>query len=241
MKCMVFASRNNKELLRDPFSILFGIGLPLVLLLLISALQQSIMVELFKIENFAPGIAVFSFSFISLFTGMLIAQDRCSSFLTRLFASPLTAPDYIIGYSLPLLPIALIQSCLCFAVSLFFGLRLTANLLLALVVLIPIAALFIAFGLLLGSLFSDKQVGGISSILIQVAALSSGMWFDLNAIGGAFKVICYALPFAHALDATRAALTGDYASILPHLLWTIGYTIVIFALAIMVFKKKMKS
>lgn len=241
MRMAAFASRNRKELLRDPFSLLFGIGLPLCLLLLVSTLQKSIAVDLFRIENFAPGIAVFSFSFVSLFSGMLIARDRGSSLLMRLFASPLTASDYILSYSLPLLPIALLQSAVCFAAALFFGLPVTVNVLLTMLVLIPVALLFISFGLLLGSLFTDRQVGGVASILIQVAALLSGMWFDLNMMGGTLKVIGYALPFAHALDATRAALAGDYSMILPHLLWSTGYTVVIFALAVMAFRKQMKG
>ncbi|MEA4889756.1 MAG: ABC transporter permease [Clostridiaceae bacterium] len=241
MRLAAFISRNRKELLRDPFSLIFGIGLPLFLLMIISSMQNSIKVDIFKIELFAPGIAMFSFSFISMFSGMLIAKDRSSSFLTRLFASPLTASDYIIGYSLPLLPIALLQSVICFGTAFFLGLPVNANILMALLVFIPIAILFIGLGLLLGSILSDKQVGGIMSILIQVVAFTSGMWFNLDLIGGAFKTIGYALPFAHALDAARAALSGDLAPILPHLLWVIGYAVVIFLAAIWIFKKKMKN
>lgn len=210
-------------------------------LLLISTLQKSITVDIFRIENFAPGIAVFSFSFITLFSGMLIANDRSNSFLMRLFASPLSASDYIVGYSLPLLSIALLQSSVCFITAFFLGLPVNVNVLLAILVLIPVALLFISFGLLIGSIFTDKQVGGIASILIQLAALSSGMWFDLNMIGGTLKTIGYALPFAHAVDATRAALAGEVSSIVPHLLWTIGYTIIIFVFATLAFRKNMKG
>jgi ABC-2 type transport system permease protein len=241
MRFTAFASRNRKELLRDPFSFIFGIGLPLFLLLIISTLQKSIPVDIFKIENFTPGIAIFSFSFISLFSGMLIAKDRSSSFLTRLFASPLSASDYIVGYSLPLLPIALLQTFICFITAFFLGLPVNVNVLFSILVLIPVAVLFIGSGLLLGSLFTDKQVGGITSILIQVVAFSSGMWFDLNMIGGILKTLGYALPFAHAVDATRAALAGELSLILPHLAWVIGYTVLIFVLAVWAFKKNMKG
>lgn len=241
MRAIALASRNRKELLRDPLSLAFGIGLPVFLLLLISTLQKSITVDIFRIENFTPGIAMFSFSFISLFSGMLIAKDRSSSFLTRLFASPVSAVDYIVGYSLPLLPIALLQTSVCFITAFFLGLPVTVNVLLTLLILIPIAVLFIGFGLLLGSLLNDKQVGGICSILVQIVALSSGMWFDLNMIGGTLKVIGYALPFAHALDLTRASLAGDFASILPHLWPVLIYSVVVCYFAIWAFRKQMKS
>ena len=241
MRMTAYAQRNFKELMRDPLSLVFGVGLPVVLLLLISMLQRSIFVEHFQIDQFAPGMAMFSFSFISLFSSMLLANDRASSFLTRLFASPLTAGDYLAGYSLPLLPIALIQSLACFVVAFFFGLPVNANVLLSIVALLPIAVFFIGLGLLLGCLLGSKQVGAISSIVVQVAALSSGMWFDLSMIGGVFRTVCYALPFAHAVDAARMALSGQYAGILPHILWCVGYAVAVFAAAVLVFRKKMKE
>lgn len=242
MKLLAFAARNRKEILRDPLNLAFGIGFPLVLLLLLSAIQASIPVSLFAIARLAPGLAVFGLSFISLFSGMLIAKDRSSSFLIRLFAAPLTPSDYIVGYTLPLLPMAILQSAVCFIVSFFLGLPVNANVLLALAVLIPAAVLFIGIGLLTGSIFNDKQVGGIcGALLTNVSAWLSGTWFELSLVGGAFETIAYALPFAHAVEATRAAIKGDYALIFPHLWWVIGYAVIILGVAIIVFRGKMRS
>ncbi len=241
MRFAAFASRNRKELLRDPFSWLFGIGLPLVVLLIISGLQHTIQQDIFSIENFAPGIAIFSFSFITLFSGMLIARDRKNSFILRIFASPLSAADYLVGYSLPLLPVALLQSVVCFTTAVLLGLPLNAGIPLAILVLVPVALLFIAFGLLLGCLLSDTAVGGITSLLIQIVAFSSGMWFPLELFGRFIRGIAYALPFAHAVDATRAALTGNTAALLTHLPWCIGYAAVFYALAVLVFRRKMRG
>jgi ABC-2 type transport system permease protein len=242
MKLLVFASRNRKELLRDPATLAFGIGFPLVVMILLSAIQANIPISLFEIESITPGIAVFGLSFFSLFAGMLIAKDRISSFLMRLFASPLTASDFILGYTLPLLPMAVAQSIICFIAAFFLGLAVNGNVLLALVVLIPAAALFIGIGLLAGSVLSDKQVGGIcGALLTNVSAWLSGTWFDLNLVGSGFKSVAYTLPFARAVDATRAALAGDYPSIFPHLWWVIGYAVAILAVAIVVFNTRMKS
>lgn len=244
MSFLPFASRNRKELMRDPLSIIFGIGLPVLLLLLIATIQKNMAgmpVEIFKIENFTPGIAMFSLSFISIFIGTLLANDRSSSFLARLFASPLSASDYIVGYSLPVIPIALLQSAICFVTAIFLGLPIHANVLIAILSLIPVAVLFIGFGLLLGSILSHKQVGPIASIVVQVAALSSGMWFDLDMMGGVLKTVCYALPFAHAVELAKAGLAGEYAAMLPHLCWVLGYAAVIFLFAVMLFRRKMRS
>ncbi|MFA5859277.1 MAG: ABC transporter permease [Elusimicrobiota bacterium] len=242
MRFTAFASRNYKELLRDPLSLIFCIIFPLFLLVMVAILNKRMPpVEIFKIENFAPGTVVFGFSFLTLFSGMLIGKDRSTSFLTRLFASPLTATDYILGYSLPLLPIALLQSTVFFVTAFFLELPVTINVLLTLIVLIPAAVLFIGFGLLFGSIFTDKQVGGIFSIFVWIVTLLSGMWLPLDMVGGTIKKVAYALPFTHAIAAAKAALLGDFSVILPHLLWVSGYAVIVFILGVLAFKNQMKG
>ena len=240
MKTLAFASRNAREILRDPLNLAFGIGFPLAVLFLLSIIQSNVPVSIFEIENLAPGIAVFGLSFISTFSGMLIAKDRSTSFLMRLFSSPLTGANFILGYSLPLLPFAIMQCAICFIAAFFLGLTISVNVLIALIVLIPISILFIGIGLLAGSLLTDKQVGGIcGALLTNLAAWLSGAWFDLNLVGGTFKQVAYALPFVHAVDAGKSALAGNYSGMFPHLWWVIGYATVIVFLAVLIFSKKM--
>ena len=235
-----FSGRNTKEILRDPLNLAFGLGFPVVLLLLLTAIQQNIPISLFELDYLTPGIAIFGLSFIALFSATLISKDRTTSFLMRLFASPMRASDYILGYTLPLIPMALVQSILSFAVAGLLGMKLTLNVLLAVVVSLPAALFFIGIGLLCGSVLNDKQVGGIcGALLTNVSAWLSGTWFDLNLVGGAFKKIAYALPFAHAVDAGRAAVSGDYAAIMPHLWWVIAYAAAVMIAAVLVFRKRM--
>ncbi|MEF2244796.1 ABC transporter permease [Paenibacillus sp. IITD108] len=242
MKALAFADRNRKEMIRDPLNLAFGIGFPLVILFMLSAMQANIEVELFVISNLIPGIAVFGLSFISLFSGMLIAKDRSTSFLTRLFTAPLTARDYIMGYTFPLIPLSILQIAISFVAAFFIGLPINLNVLLSIIVLLPTVVLFIVIGLLAGSLLNDKQVGGVcGALLTNLSAWLSGTWFDLNLMGGWFKEIAYTLPFAHAVDAGRAAIYKDYSSILPHLWWVIGYAAAIMIIAIYIFNKKMQS
>ncbi len=241
-KMLAFAGRNRKELLRDPLNLVFALGFPLAVMLLLTMIQRNIPAAVFPIETIAPGMAVFGLSFISLFSGMLIAKDRGESFLMRLFASPLTPWGFICGYLLPLIPLSALQSAICLVAAVCLGLPLTANLLLVLLVLIPCALLYIAIGLLAGSVLNDKQVGGLcGALLTNLSAWLSGTWFDVALIGGAFEKVAYALPFAHAVNAGRAALSGAYGDILPHLLWVTGCAAVLFALAALVFSRKMKN
>ncbi len=235
-----FAGRTFKELLRDPLNLAFGLGFPLVLLLLMTAIQANIPVTLFELDVLTPGVAVFGLSFISLFSATLISKDRMTSFLMRLFASPLSASDFIAGYTLPLIPISLMQTLFCYACAAVLGMQITANVLLAIVTTLPSALLFIGIGLLCGSVFNDKQVGGIcGALLTNLSGWLSGTWFDLGLVGGAFEKVAYCLPFAHAVDAGRAAVAGEYALIMPHLWWVIGYAAVTFAVAVAVFRRKM--
>ncbi|GAB6926220.1 ABC transporter permease [Paenibacillus sp. JCM 10914] len=243
MGAIAFGVRNRKEILRDPLSMVFGLGFPVVLILLLTFMKQSIpgMSEIFAIENFAPGMAVFGLSFIALFTGMLIAGDRSSSYLMRLFASPLKGSDYIIGYTYPLLPLAILQTLVCFATAILVGLTASINILFAILALIPVAVLFISIGLLMGSMLNRNQMNGAGAILTNGSLWLSGILFPLDMISGAFKVVCYSLPFAHAVDLTKAALSGHYAAILPHLGWVIGYATVILVIAVILFKGKIKG
>jgi ABC-2 type transport system permease protein len=120
MRMMTFSKRCTKELLRDPINLGFGLGFPLVLLGLLSALQANIPVDLFEINRLTPGITIFGLSFMTLFSATLIAKDRETAFLQRLYTTPLTGIDFILGYMLPILPIALGQtlSCYLFAIPL---------------------------------------------------------------------------------------------------------------------------
>lgn len=245
MRILAFASRNTKEILRDLLTLFFGLGFPLVLMVLLSAINASIPsdagMQLFSIELLAPGISVFGLSFISLFSAMLISKDRTTSFVLRLFTSPIKPSEFILGYTLPLLPMSLVQTAFCYIAGLCFGLELSANLLLALVVNIPIALVFISLGLLFGTVLNEKAVGGVcGALLTNLSAWFSNIWFDTSLVGGWFENIANALPFAHAVNAARYAISGDYSQIMPELWWVIGYAVVLMIVSIIVFTFKMK-
>ena len=242
MRMLTFATRNVKEILRDPLNLFFGLGFPLVLILLLSAIQANIPVPLFEIQHLAPGITVFGLSFMTLFSASIIAKDRGSSFLQRLYTTPLTPLDFILGYTLPIIPIAVAQCIICYVAAVILGLDVTVNILYAVVFIIPVSLLYIGLGLFCGSVFTDKQVGGIcGALLTNLSAWLSGIWFDLDLVGGAFRKIAYALPFVHAVDMERAVLAGNYADILPHLWCVTGYAAVLLMLAVLLFLRQMKK
>ena len=188
MRMMTFAKRCAKEILRDPLNLCFGLGFPMVLLYLLSAMQANIPVSLFEINTLAPGITVFGLAFMTLFSATLIAKDRESALLQRLYTTPLTGLDFILGYMISIFPMALAQTILCYIFAIPLGLNVTPNILYAIIGIIPMAIFNIALGLLCGSLLGVKQVGGIcGALLTNLSAWLSGVWFDLDLVGGFFK------------------------------------------------------
>ena len=241
MRMLTFAGRNTKEILRDPLNLFFGLGFPLVLILLLSVIQANIPVSLFEIQHLTPGITVFGLSFMTLFSATIIAKDRGSSLLQRLYTTPLTSLDFILGYTLPIIPIAVAQCVICYISGILLGLEISLNILWAVLSIAPVSLLYIALGLLCGSALTDKQVGGIcGALLTNLSAWLSGIWFDLDLVGGAFKKIAYALPFVHAVELERAVLLGDFAGALPHLWWVLGYAAVLLIAAALMFLRQMK-
>ena len=241
MKVFAFSKRNDLEILRDPLNLLFGVGFPIVLLLLLTAIQANIPVALFEIGRLAPGIAVFGLSFMTLFSATLIAKDRGSSFLQRLYTTPLTAGDFILGYLLPILPICIAQSVICYGAAVLLGLEVTVHIVTSVLFTLPVALLFVSLGLLCGSIFTDKQVGGIcGALLTNLTAWLSGIWFDLGLVGGAFQKIANLLPFVHAVEMERSVLRGDYVGVFSHIWWVLGYAAAVTAIAVFAFLRQMK-
>lgn len=242
MRMLTFANRTFKEIIRDPLTVAFGLGFPLVVLLLLTAIQANVPVALFELDKLTPGICVFGLSFVSLFSAMLISKDRETSLQRRLFTTPLTAADFLLGYSLPMLPISVLQSVICYIAALILGLKPTVGILWTLLFLLPAALLYIAIGLLCGSLLTDKQVGGICGALpTNLTAWLSGVWFDVSLMGKVFKKIADALPFIHAVELERAALAGDISAAVHELPIVLGYAVILSAVGIAVFTKKMKE
>ena len=242
MRMWTFANRNRKEILRDPLSTAFGLGFPIVLLLLLTTIQRNAPVVIFEIRHLAPGIAVLSLSFATLFSASLISKDRYSSLLQRLYTTPMRPIDFILGYTVPMLPLVLAQCVITYGTSVILGLKVTLHIVPAIIGIVPIALLFIALGLFFGSILTDKQVGGIcGALLTNLTGWLSGIWFDLSLMGGLFAKIANALPFVHAVELERAVIQGNFSGMLLHLAVVLAYGAVTLTAAVLLFLRQMKG
>lgn len=240
-KLYAFSLRTAKEIVRDPLNLAFGLGFPLVLIALLTAIQMNVPIPLFELSHLTPGVTVFGLSFMTLFSAVLVSKDRESAFLQRLYTTPLSAADFIFGYTLPLLPLSVAQCVICYGMAVLFGLKLTVNVLYAVLFIIPTALFFISLGLVFGSVLTSKQVGGIcGALLTNLSAWLSGIWFDVELVGGAFKKVADALPFIHAVELERAVFNGNFAGIFPHLWWVLAYSAAAVIGAIVLFLRQMR-
>lgn len=249
MKSRVFAGRNFKELIRDPLSYIFCLGFPIVMLIVMTIVNNSIPTEanmtIFNIDKLSAGVAVFGFTFIMLFTALQVSKDMSGAFLTRIYASPMKAADYIFGYTMPMLVIAVLQCVITFAVSyaisVYIGDPLNiVNMCFGVLVFIPTIFVFLGFGLLFGSLFNDKAAPGLCSIIITLASILGGIWMDVDSLGGTLLKVCKAMPFYHSVKTGVYAVEGDFESLLPNLAIVTAFAVVIYIIAVLVFRARMK-
>ena len=137
---------------------------------------------------------------------------------------------------------ALAQSIVCYLAAMLLGLTPTVNMLLALLFVIPVSLLFVALGLLFGSILTDKQVGGIcGALLTNLSAWLSGVWFDLDLVGGAFQKTANALPFVHAAEMEKALFNGNFEAAAAHILPILLYSVSITVLAVFCFLGQRKK
>ena len=241
-RILTFAQRTAKEVLRDPLTMFFGLGFPLVILLLLTLIQSNIPIPMFELDHLTPGITVFGLSFMTLFSAQLISHDRGSSFLTRLYTTPLKAYEFILGYLLPILPLCIAQSAICYIAALILGMPFSINILWAILMNLVPSLFSIALGLLCGSVLNEKQVGGIcGALLTNLSAWLSGVWFDITMLGSAVGTFANMLPFIHEVELERAVLAGNMGAALPHLVWVACYALVFMVIAVFMFLRQMKK
>jgi ABC-2 type transport system permease protein len=234
MRFAELAKRNFKEMLRDPMSAGLDLGIPAGFLVIFWALGQNIGDEgFFTTTMLVPGIAVFGFAFLLMFSSMTLSRDREGALLSRLLTAPLKPRDFILSYSLPYIPMVILQIAL-------LGLETPGNAGLAFFILLVMGICCVELGMILGLLFNVNQASAVGSVIITLVALLGGVWIDLKAIGGVFYDVGNALPFAHAISAARDVMIGaSFSSIATDFYWVLGYAIVFSAIGTFLFRWRM--
>ncbi|MGI9608662.1 MAG: ABC transporter permease [Acidimicrobiia bacterium] len=232
-------SRNLKEILRDPLSLGIAVALPVVLLVTLQALGSDD--NLFLTPTYlTPGIVLFGMVMVMFASAMILSRDRETALLARLLTTPLRSTEFVAGYSVPYVLVAVVQAALLVAIGAALGLDAVGSIVLVVVVMVLMAVFYVALGMVFGSVLSVAQVSGAYA-LVLLLTIFGGAWFNLEDIGGVFLTVGNALPFKHALDASRAVLAdgAGLSDIGTDLMWVTGYAVGASALAVAAFQRRM--
>ena len=268
MRGLVFADRNKKEILRDPLSFIFCLGFPVALLAVFRVISYNAGGYWMTMEQLIPGVAVFGLSFVMLFMTLLVAKDRANSFLTRLYHAPITTVDFVLGYALPGVVLGVLQTLITYLVGMLIALvpsgELSAKgiavaskgadaaagvtlpwggIFAATLAALPAVFFFVACGILLGTILSERAAPGVSSAIISAAGLLGGCWMSLDMMGG-FEKICRFLPFYPAVRISREAFVlsvADGSDLALSLLTVLLWTALVCILAVLAFRRTMKG
>lgn len=251
-RALNFSKRNLLEISRDTLSYIFCIAFPIVMLIVMTLVNSSIPKEagmtIFRIDNLMGGIIIFGQTFVMLFTAITIAKDRSGSFLIRLFATPMKSSDFTYGYILPMILIAVVQALIssvaALIISLIVGVKLEIfGILLTLAAMLPSAFMFVAIGLIFGTLFNEKAAPGVCSIIISLGSFVGGIWFDAEGAGGVLYKICRCLPFIYCTKTVRSAIKLDisWESFWLPLIIVSASAAVLSGLGILCFRKRMRA
>ncbi|MGA7272511.1 MAG: ABC transporter permease [Acidimicrobiia bacterium] len=238
MRSRALATRNFIEVWRDPLSLSLTVALPVGMLLVLQLLGD--VDDFFTVTSVAPGAILFGFVMLMFSEALSLTRDRESALFSRLLTAPLRPGEFVSGYSVPYLPVAIIQAVALLAVAWVIGLESSGSLWLVALILLIMAVMYIGWGMILGVSFSTKTVT-FPYMAILLLTIFGGAWMDLEAIGGVFKTVGDWFPFAHALDAMRDVLIDGvgFTSITTDLYWVFGYTVVTTLLAVLVFRRRM--
>jgi ABC-2 type transport system permease protein len=241
MKSTPLARRNALEMLRDPLSLGIAVALPLVLLLTLEALGGPDTPYL-TATLLTPGIVLFGFVMIMFSSAMILSRDRETSLLARLLTAPLRSRDFVAGYSLPYVVIALVQGAILLALGALLGLDIAGPFWPVILVFLLMAVFYVALGLIFGALLSVAQTSGAYAVVL-ILTIFGGAWFDLNEIGGVFLTVGDVLPFKHALDATRAVMAdgAGFGDIGTDVAWVAAYAAAATVLAVAAFGHRMRT
>jgi ABC-2 type transport system permease protein len=232
------AKRTFIEVWRDPLSLSLNVALPVGMLLVLQLLGD--VDDFFTVTSVAPGAILFGFVMLMFSAALSLSRDRESALFSRLLTAPLNPNEFVSGYSLPYLPVAIIQAVALLGVAWVLGLESNGSLWLVALILLIMAVMYIGWAMILGVTFSTKTVT-FPYMAILLLTIFGGAWMDIGAIGGGFKTVGDWFPFAHALDAMRDVLIDGvgFSSIATDLYWVVGYTVVTVFGAVLVFRRRM--
>ena len=242
-RLLCLTKRNIVSIFKDVVSIIFIFVPSILMLVLMESIFSNVSeVDMFNIENFAPGICAFGYTFVMLFVALNITTDKRSAFMMRILVSPTKNIEYLFSYVLSSIPLMFCQTVVIYLISLFYGLSFDANWFLSILLMLPSMLFYSVCGILIAAIAkSDTQAGPFSSIIISATGMLGGVWMPIETMGNGFFNVCKALPFYNGIKFAKLPFEGFANFDIIPLIIILAYTFVIGIISIIVFNKTIKN
>jgi ABC-2 type transport system permease protein len=201
-------TRELRPLVRDPFTVIFGLIQPLIFLGLFAPLLK----DLAPLEWFVPGVLVMLALFGTSTTGANLIQEMQTGSHERQLVTPLSRPSLLLGRALKEIAPTVVQALVVVAVTVPFGLRPSAagvvvGLLLLAVFSVGMGAL--SYSLALAVKNQDWLFWVVQQTLLFPMLILAGMLLPLDNGPGWLRTAAHVNPLTYVVDAERALFAGD--------------------------------
>ena len=212
--------------------------------IVINAHQVNLETDITEMDFITTGIIVFGLLIMIPTAGRIMLRDKETRFLQRMLTTPARPWEYIAGYSLSMVLLAIVQIFFFILLGWLFGMDIVGSLFLGFVVYLLTAIGSIGIGMVVASLSkSENQGEALSWLFSMPLAMVSGVWFSIEAMPSYIRTFANLFPYAHAVTASRAvlirgagleAISGDFIFLVC---WAAG----IFIIGTLLFSRTMRS
>ncbi|MEC5325110.1 ABC transporter permease [Aurantimonas sp. A3-2-R12] len=197
-----------------------------------------------SVNYVVPGLfGVILMAFPPLLTALAITREKQSGSIQQIFASPLTPAEFLSGKLIPYGLIAFLQIVMVIAVGfLWFAVPLKGGLALLLGVGLVYVFTTVGIGLLVSTLTNSQLAAMLLALIISLmpSFLFSGFLFPIFTMPFVLQLYTRLFPAQYFVDFSRGVVLkgAGLAELWPSVLLLLAYTLVIFALAVWRFRKK---
>jgi ABC-2 type transport system permease protein len=196
------------------------------------------------IDFIGPGIITFGLLILIPTSARTIVRDKEKGFLSRLLTTPARPLDFILGYSLSNVAITIAQIIIFVFGAWAMGMDIIGNLGLAFVIFFLTGLCSVGLGMVIASLSrSENQAEPLAWLFSMPLAMLSGCWFSIELMPSYIRMVAFAFPYAHTIEAARGILIRGVGleAVGTDFLFLVGWAVVIFAIGVILFRRSMRS
>jgi ABC-2 type transport system permease protein len=232
----------GKLALREPTGLVFGIGLPLILLLIfgnIPTFNEPLEGSSFTLfELYIPILMVTVLIFIGLFgLPIPLLRDRESGWLRRISTTPISPAKLLAAQVVINLILVVVGFIILVAGStLFFGVKFAFDIPGFILSLVLATLAMFSLGLLITSVAPSQSTGnGITMALLYPLLFFAGVYVPIQVLPSGLQTAALFTPVGAAVDALDSSMAGSFPSFVP-LVVLAAYTVIFSFVAIRYFR-----